>query len=49
LLGKAATSDPIDAAVVLIARDGDAIVTSDPDDIRHLASVARRVVVVVAC
>ena len=49
LLGKAATSDPIDAAVVLIARDGDAIVTSDADDIRHLARVAKRHVLVIAC
>lgn len=49
LLGKAGASDPIDAAVVLVARDGDVIVTSDPDDIRHLARAARRRVVVAGC
>ncbi|HEX3480622.1 MAG TPA: hypothetical protein VHT91_36645 [Kofleriaceae bacterium] len=49
LLGKAKTSDPIDAAVVLIASDGESVVTSDPDDIEHLARVARRKVIVVRC
>ena len=43
------TADPIDAAVVLIAAHGEAIVTSDPDDIRHLANVAGRRIVVVPC
>ncbi|HEY4055526.1 MAG TPA: hypothetical protein VGM39_02920 [Kofleriaceae bacterium] len=47
LIGKARTSDPIDAGVVLIARDEEQILTSDPDDIRHLADVARVRVVVV--
>jgi len=36
LLGKAKTTDVVDAALVLLARDGDQIVTSDPDDIEHL-------------
>ena len=49
LLGKAKTADPIDAAVVLIARDGEAVATGDADDIRHLARVAQRRIVVVAC
>ena len=49
LLGKARTSDPIDAAVVLIATDGESVVTSDPDDIRHLATVAKRRVIVLRC
>lgn len=49
LLGKAGTTDPIDAAVVLIASDGESVVTSDPDDIDHLARVARRKIVVVRC
>lgn len=49
LLGKAGTSDPVDAAVVLLARAGDSIVTSDPDDIRALAAAVNRQVVVVAC
>lgn len=49
LLGKAGTTDPIDAAVVLIASDGESIVTSDPDDIAHLARAARRKIIVVRC
>lgn len=49
LLGKARTSDPIDAAVVLISSDGEAIVTSDLDDILNLARVAGRRIVVIRC
>jgi predicted nucleic acid-binding protein len=49
LIGKAGTSDPIDAAVVLIATDGESVVTSDPDDLRHLAACARRRILVVRC
>ena len=41
LLGQARTTDAIDAAVVLLAVDGDSILTSDPRDLRRLASVAR--------
>lgn len=40
LLAVAGTSDVIDAAVVLLAEDGDAIITSDPGDIAHLARAA---------
>jgi predicted nucleic acid-binding protein len=37
LCGKRKTSDVVDASVVLTARrEGSAIVTSDPDDLRHL-------------
>lgn len=49
LLGKAGAADPIDAAVVLIARDGEAIATGDPDDIGRLAKVANRRVVIANC
>jgi predicted nucleic acid-binding protein len=49
LVGKARTADPIDAAVVLIAVDGESIVTSDPDDILHLARAARRRIFVIRC
>jgi predicted nucleic acid-binding protein len=49
LLGKARTSDPIDAAVVLIATDGESVVTSDPDDIGHLARMAERKLLVIGC
>ena len=40
LLGRAKKADVIDAALVLIASDGDSIVTSDPADLRHLSEVA---------
>lgn len=42
LLALAGRSDVVDAALVLLARDGDQIATSDPDDIEPLALVARR-------
>jgi hypothetical protein len=38
LLAHDAGSDVIDAALVLLADDGDDIVTSDPDDIEPLAA-----------
>jgi hypothetical protein len=40
LLGRARKKDVVDAAVVLLAADGDSILTSDPDDLRPLASEA---------
>jgi hypothetical protein len=40
LLAKSRTKDVVDAALVLIADDGDRIFTSDPEDIAHLAEVA---------
>lgn len=49
LIGKASTQDPIDATLVLVAHSGDRIVTSDPQDIQHLASVAGRSVAIVRC
>jgi predicted nucleic acid-binding protein len=49
LLGKAKTADPVDAAVVLIATDGESVVTSDPDDILHLARFATRRILVIRC
>jgi hypothetical protein len=42
LLAVAKRVDVIDAALVLLASDGDEIVTSDPDDIERLAAVSRR-------
>ena len=38
LLARAGSADVIDAALVLLADDGDDIVTSDPDDIEPLAT-----------
>ncbi len=40
LLGRAGASDVVDAALVLLAADGDEILTSDPDDLRSLALAA---------
>lgn len=40
LLGAAGTSDVIDAAVVLLAVDGDIIYTSDPADLTALAEAS---------
>ena len=40
LLARARRSDVIDAALVLLASDGDTILTSDPDDIEPLAETA---------
>lgn len=49
LLGQAGTTDPVDATVVLLARPGDRILTSDPDDLTRLASAAGNSAVIVAC
>lgn len=40
LLGKSRSADVIDAAVVLLAIDGDEIATSDPGDLRKLCAAA---------
>lgn len=40
LLGRARKSDVIDAAVVLLASDGDVVLTSDPRDLKALADAA---------
>lgn len=40
LLGRARTADAIDAAIVLLAMNGDTILTSDPEDLRPLAVAA---------
>ncbi len=44
LLARSGSSDVIDAAVVLIAEDGDEIFTSDPADLRDLAQTASKLV-----
>jgi hypothetical protein len=48
LLATVRKEDVIDAAVVLLAADGDRIVTSDPDDIESLADAAEKYVEVIA-
>ncbi|CAN5908554.1 hypothetical protein BH23ACT10_BH23ACT10_38490 [soil metagenome] len=40
LLGRTDVSDVVDAAVVLLADDGDEIITSDVADLRELAEAA---------
>lgn len=48
LLGMAGTHDAVDAAVVAgAAQRGDAVLTSDPDDIRRLAAHANDLAVLV--
>lgn len=49
LLGMTGTSDPVDATVVLLARPGDRILTSDPGDLTPLAEAAANRAVIVAC
>jgi predicted nucleic acid-binding protein len=41
LLAKTKTRDVVDALIIGIARHGDSIVTSDPDDLRVLLAAAR--------
>jgi hypothetical protein len=41
LLGSTRTRDVVDAALVLLAAEGDSILTSDPDDIAVLTAAAQ--------
>ena len=49
LIGRAKKSDPIDATVVLVAADGDRILTSDTRDLKRLAAAAHKRVAIIAC
>lgn len=49
LLGRSETAGPIDAMVVLVAKDEDAILTTDPEDIAQLAAAAQIRAAVIAC
>lgn len=40
LLGRAGAADAVDALVVVLATDGDEVLTSDPADLRALAEAA---------
>ena len=40
LLGRARMADVIDAALVMLAADGDTLLTSDPNDLEPLAAMA---------
>lgn len=48
LLARSDTRDAIDAAVAVLAEDGDRIVTSDPDDLQALVVASGRRVDVVS-
>lgn len=48
LLGRAARADVIDAALVLLAADGDEIFTSDVSDLKPLAAASGKLVDLVA-
>jgi hypothetical protein len=48
LLGRARSHDIVDAGLVLLADDGDRIVTSDPNDIARLARAAGRALDIVS-
>ena len=39
LIGQAQTTDVLDAALVLLASDGDTLLTSDPNDLESLAHI----------
>jgi len=49
LIGRTGTSDPIDATIVLVAANGDRILTSDPRDLKRLATAAGKRVAIIAC
>jgi len=49
LLAKSTSDDPIDANVVLVARSGDLILTSDPSDIGRLVACSGKQVKIVPC
>ena len=49
LLGRTRLRDAIDASVALLARPGDRILTSDPQDLRALCDAAGTNAVVVDC
>jgi hypothetical protein len=40
LLGRARTTDVVDAALVVLARDGDSVLTSDVQDLKRLVVAA---------
>lgn len=49
LLANTGTVDPVDATLVLVAQDGDHILTSDPADISVLVTACGRRVAIVPC
>jgi hypothetical protein len=49
LLAATGTADAVDGGLILLARDGDRILTSDTDDMTALADAAGVRVTIVAC
>jgi hypothetical protein len=49
LLSKSKTDDAVDAIVALLARTGDRVLTSDPNDLKRLLRAAGIAAVVVPC
>lgn len=49
LLGRAKTSDAVDATVALLAQDGDTVLTSDVTDLKKLLAAAECKARVVRC
>jgi hypothetical protein len=49
LLADSGTADAIDATVVLLAKPGDRILTSDPRDLSRLAHAARNGAIIIGC
>lgn len=47
LLAAASTADVIDASLIDLANDGDEVLTSDPDDLAHLAEAAGKRLIIV--
>ena len=47
LLAQSATADVVDAVLALLTRPGDRVLTSDPDDLRHLTTTLGVAAVVV--
>jgi hypothetical protein len=46
LLGEAGVSDVVDGSIIDVARTGDEILTSDPDDLVELATVAGKTLII---
>ena len=46
LLGRAKVADVVDGSLVDTARDGDEILTSDADDLVHLAQAAEKTLII---
>ncbi|HEU5266499.1 MAG TPA: hypothetical protein VFU35_07350 [Jatrophihabitans sp.] len=49
LLGRAGTTDAVDASVVAVSATGDRILTGDADDIDPLVTVSGRSILIVSC